>query len=187
MATSAIYLPETEHGTAERYESLIRIATSIRAQQEPRELFGVLVHELGKVLQFDAIAQFEAALKLRPGYAEAHNNLGTALSQIPGRLPEAIPHFEAALKSNPDSAEMHVNLGNALSEIPGRLPDAIENLSAAVRIRPDFAEAHYLLGVALARTPGRANEALAQLEEAQRLQPDPKLQSLIDRLRARMR
>jgi len=29
------------------------------AQKEPRELFGILVHELGQVLHFDAIAQFD--------------------------------------------------------------------------------------------------------------------------------
>ncbi len=38
---------------------MIRIASSIRAQKEPRDLFGILVHELGQVLQFDAIAQFD--------------------------------------------------------------------------------------------------------------------------------
>jgi formate hydrogenlyase transcriptional activator len=45
--------------TAERYESLIRIANSIRARKEPRELFGILVDELSQVVQFDGIAQFD--------------------------------------------------------------------------------------------------------------------------------
>src|ERR1700729_2016112 len=49
----------TEESTAERYEALIRIAAAVRAQREPRKLFGILVHELGKVLQFDAIAQYD--------------------------------------------------------------------------------------------------------------------------------
>ena len=49
----------TAGSTAERYESLIRIATSVRAQRDPEELFGILVHELGQVIQFDAIAQFD--------------------------------------------------------------------------------------------------------------------------------
>jgi formate hydrogenlyase transcriptional activator len=48
-----------EGPTAERYEALIRIAAAVRAQKEPRELFGILVHELGQVLQFDAIAQYD--------------------------------------------------------------------------------------------------------------------------------
>lgn len=50
---------EPEQSTAKRYESLIRIANSIRAQQDPQELFGVLVHELSQVIQFDGIAQFD--------------------------------------------------------------------------------------------------------------------------------
>jgi formate hydrogenlyase transcriptional activator len=48
-----------DRSTAKKYESLIRIAASVRAQGEPQELFEVLVHELGQVLQFDAIAQFD--------------------------------------------------------------------------------------------------------------------------------
>jgi formate hydrogenlyase transcriptional activator len=78
MATSAIAVPETDQATAERYESLIRIATSIRAQREAGELFGVLVHELGQVLQFDAIAQFDetsnkVAIHLGPGCLETQH------------------------------------------------------------------------------------------------------------------
>src|SRR5580704_3029375 len=49
----------TEESTAERYAALIRIAAAVRAQREPRKLFGILVHELGQVLQFDAIAQYD--------------------------------------------------------------------------------------------------------------------------------
>lgn len=175
-------LPGRLRDAAREYEAALRIRPDY---PEAHNGLGVVLSKMGRPR--DAIAEYEAALGLRPDYPEAHNNLGTALSEIPGRLPEAIPHFEAALRSNPDSAEMQANLGNALSEIPGRLPDAIQHLEAAVHIRPDFAEAHYLLGVALVRSPGRAKEALAQLEQARRLQPDPKLQQLIDRLRAKMR
>jgi formate hydrogenlyase transcriptional activator len=53
--------PQTDQSTAQRYESLIRIATSIRAQTDPGELFAILVQELGQVLQFDAIGQFDEA------------------------------------------------------------------------------------------------------------------------------
>jgi formate hydrogenlyase transcriptional activator len=50
---------EADRSTDRRYEALIRMAASVRAQKEPRELFGILAHELGQVLQFDAIAQFD--------------------------------------------------------------------------------------------------------------------------------
>jgi formate hydrogenlyase transcriptional activator len=42
-----------------RYESLIRLADSIRAQHETAELFRVLVDELSPVTPFDGIAQFD--------------------------------------------------------------------------------------------------------------------------------
>ena len=58
MVTSAISV-ESDQITAERYESLIRIAASIRAQKEPGKLFNILVQELGQVLPFDAMAQFD--------------------------------------------------------------------------------------------------------------------------------
>src|SRR5689334_15973866 len=59
MSTSAVAEAMSYESTAERYESLIRIAASIRAGKDPRELFGILVHELGQVLPFDAIAQYD--------------------------------------------------------------------------------------------------------------------------------
>jgi formate hydrogenlyase transcriptional activator len=59
MEMLAVAHAEPERSTAERYESLIRIANSIRAQQDPQELFEILVHELSKVIQVDGIAQFD--------------------------------------------------------------------------------------------------------------------------------
>ena len=58
MSASAILEMESQ-STATRYESLIRIAASVRSQKEPRGLFQLLVHELGQVIQFDAIAQYD--------------------------------------------------------------------------------------------------------------------------------
>jgi formate hydrogenlyase transcriptional activator len=51
--------PATGSSTSARYEALIRISNSIRARTEPQDLFDVLVEELGKVIPFDAIAQFD--------------------------------------------------------------------------------------------------------------------------------
>jgi formate hydrogenlyase transcriptional activator len=50
---------ERDLSTAVRYETLIRISNSIRDRKEPEELFELLVQELGKVIRFDAIAQFD--------------------------------------------------------------------------------------------------------------------------------
>src|SRR5215472_302459 len=59
MSTTAILEAEPHESTGARYEALIRIAASVRSQKEPQRLFDLLVHELGQVIQFDAIAQYD--------------------------------------------------------------------------------------------------------------------------------
>src|SRR5258706_9564190 len=58
MLSSPVMETESRQSIAIRYESLIRIAASVRSQKEPQDLFGILIQELGQVVQFDAIAQF---------------------------------------------------------------------------------------------------------------------------------
>src|ERR1039458_6863589 len=85
----------------------------------------------------DAIAQFEAAINIRPDYAGAHNNLANALSEMPGRLPDAIAEYQAALRINPDFVQAHINLGNALLQTPGRVAKPNAEFEAAVRTQPN--------------------------------------------------
>ena len=115
---------------------------------------------------------FEHALAVTGGNYVAHNNLGTALEEIPGRLPEAIAHYQSALRINPNSAEAHNNLGNAWAQWPGRLPEAIAQYQAALRIRPTYVAAHLNLGTVLMRTPGRLPDAIAEYRAAVRLGPN---------------
>jgi tetratricopeptide (TPR) repeat protein len=120
----------------------------------------------------EAIPEYEAALRIDPNYAQAHNNLGEALATIAGRLSDAISHYEAALQIAPDDAKAHSNLGNALLNIPGRLPDAIAEYETALRLQPDDAGMHRNLGHALLNSPGRLPDAMAEFKTALRLQPD---------------
>jgi tetratricopeptide (TPR) repeat protein len=108
----------------------------------------------------------------RPNNERAHNNLGLAWSEIPGRLPDAIAEYETALRLKPDYAGAHDNLGVAWSKMPGRLNDAIAQLEEALRLQPDDADTHTNLGNAWSQMPGRLNDAAAQYEEALRLKPD---------------
>ncbi len=63
MSASAAFKTESDPSTAERYESLIRISALVRSQQDPHGLFELLIKELGQVIQFDAIAQYDETSK----------------------------------------------------------------------------------------------------------------------------
>ena len=82
----------------------------------------------------EAITQYQKALEIKPDYAEAHINLGSALQQK-GRVDEAITQFQKALQLNPDYAEAHNNLGNALLQ-KGRVSEAIAHFQQALQLEP---------------------------------------------------
>jgi tetratricopeptide (TPR) repeat protein len=113
-----------------------------------------------------------SAVDVCPESSKTHNNLGSALAKLPGRLPDAVVEYQVSLRIEPDYSDAHFNLANALSRLPGRLPDAIAEYQAALRIEPDHAAAHNNLGFALANSGGRWQEAIAEYQAALRLDPD---------------
>ncbi len=108
----------------------------------------------------------------RPQNERAQDNLGFALSKIPGREDEAIGYYEEALRLKPDFIEAHENLAYALLSKPGRLNDVISHYETAVRLDPDLVDVQFNLARALEGIPGRADEAIAHYEEAVRRRPD---------------
>jgi tetratricopeptide (TPR) repeat protein len=78
-------------------------------------------------------------LKLQPGIAAVHYNLGNALVATDRRA-EAVEHYAAALRAQPDYAEAHHNLGSVLFEL-GRLDEAAQHYSETLRLQPDFPNA----------------------------------------------
>jgi protein O-mannosyl-transferase len=109
--------------------------------------------------------------QVNPDDALAHVNLGNALLEIPGRMPDAISEYLRAVRIYPDYAEAHNNLGAILLQ-SGRTTEAVAEYRAAVRLDPDYPDAHSNLGGALSRIPGQMPEALAELETAVRLDPE---------------
>ena len=84
-----------------------------------------------------AIASFEEALRLRPAFPEAHNNLGLALERLE-RNREAAAHYSEALKLNPLHAEAHYNLGNLFYKTD-RYELAATHFTQALHLRPGWA------------------------------------------------
>ncbi len=115
-----------------------------------------------------AAQQYRRALALKPDYAEAHGNLGNALTEL-GQWDEAIEHYRQMLRLRPDIAEAHNNLGNALL-VQQRFAEAAESYARAIDLRPRSAGALINLANAL-REIGRANEALTACQRALELQP----------------
>ena len=130
----------------------------------------VLGDALDKKGQTDeAIQQFQAAIRLRPGYADAHSNLGVALAKR-GQTDEAIREFREALRLKPDHANAHYNLGIALDKA-GQMEGALRQFQEAVRLNPAYIEARYNLGIVLSRK-GQMDEAIREFQEAIELKPD---------------
>jgi tetratricopeptide (TPR) repeat protein len=118
------------------------------------------------------LSLWTSAVEVCPESARPHMNLGNALAEIPGRIPDAIAEYRTAVKILPDGAQEHYNLGQALARMPGRSDDAIAEFQAALRIKPDAPDAHYNLGLVLEQMPGRLNDAIAEFQAAIRSQPD---------------
>ena len=116
----------------------------------------------------EAADYFRAALRSRPDYAHALNNLGDALLHQ-GKTGEAASYFAAALRAQPDEALFAYNLGTALAR-QGRIDEAADYFRAALRLRPDYPDAHYNLGAALI-LQGKSAEAMAQFKQTIEYEP----------------
>ena len=104
------------------------------------------------LMQFDAaIACYKKALKIKPDYAEAYNNMGVALKDK-GDLEAAIESYKEALEIKPDFAEASYNMGNALKD-KGDTEAAIKSYKKVLKIKPDYAEAYSNMGCLLYTSP----------------------------------
>jgi len=137
---------------------------------DPARQYNVRGIHLAQERRWDeAVACFREAIRLRPDYTDAHNNLGNVLYLL-GNLDEAIPCYEEALRHTPDHAGACSNLGEVLRQ-KGRLADGLRYCARAVELQPNLASAQNHLGLALSAGE-RFEEALPHCQEAVRLQPD---------------
>jgi Flp pilus assembly protein TadD len=116
----------------------------------------------------EAVHRYQEAIRLRPGFAEAHERLGILLA-LQDHLEEAVRHYSQALRLNPRYAEAHGDLGSALARL-GDSKNAIAHFSEALRLRPDDAVVHNNLGAALANQ-GDFRGAIDHFAQALRIDP----------------
>jgi tetratricopeptide (TPR) repeat protein len=163
---------------------------------------GIAWHQLGQLDR--AKTYYEQALRLKPTYAEAQNNIGTVYyAQKSYR--RAIAAYKRALLIVPTSASFHKNLGTAyfarkqdkesMAEYQEALrldPEAFENRSLFGTVLEestvgDRARYHYYIAKLYAQS-GRNDMALQYLKKAleegfrdkKKLEQDPEFQAMRD-------
>jgi tetratricopeptide (TPR) repeat protein len=128
---------------------------------------GLILKTRGKLN--DAVVCFQKAVRLKPEFAEAYNNLGNALYAL-GQINEALENYKQAIQHKPTYAEAFYNLANCLST-PGELKAAIDNYKKAIELKPEFAEAYCNLGLAF-KGLGNFEAAAINFECAISIKPD---------------
>ena len=92
----------------------------------------------------DAIAEYEAAIKLTPNEPRLHEELGTEY-RLAGKLPEAEQAYLRELEIDPENISAQYKLGVIAIEMgnPARGKSLIEG---ALRVKPDLRHSEYNLG-----------------------------------------
>jgi len=118
----------------------------------------------------EALAHFAFAMERSPRDAEAHNNMGNALSEL-GRYERRSPISRRRQSSLPTIPRApRNNLGNALFKLH-RSDEAIATYRKAIDLAPDYAKAHSNLGAALVER-NRYEEAVASCHKALAIDPN---------------
>lgn len=120
----------------------------------------------------DAISSFGRALKLRPGYVEAENNLGLAWQGL-NQTDQAIVAFQRAIAwqgAQPADPQPYLNLGTLLAN-QNQPEKALPFLKQAEKLAPKNPKIREELAVAL-EAGNHLPEARRQLEEAVALAPE---------------
>ncbi|SRR5579883_1640380 len=112
---------------------------------------------------------YQNALRLRPNYPEAHNNLAILLKER-GDEQAARLHYEEALRLWPQYPEAHYNYA-ILLESGNDLVGAVQHLQRAIRYRSDYVDARLRYANLLAAS-GNEADAERNYQELLSLRPD---------------
>ena len=117
----------------------------------------------------EAMAHYQATLRIWPDAADAHLGLALLLSRSE-RHTEAMAHYSQAVKYEPANSKAHYHLAKALA-LQGQDASAVDHYREAIRLNPGFAAAHYQLAEVQAGR-GKIEEAIPHYQAAIGLKPD---------------
>ena len=116
----------------------------------------------------EAIWHNAEAVRIKPYYFEAINDLGVTLDEA-GKIDEAIHYYKRALEINPRDAETHLNLAAALAT-KGEFAEAVLHYRVALATM-DTISIRIALGYALVKL-GRFEEAAAEYRKVLSAMPN---------------
>lgn len=117
----------------------------------------------------EAVALYQASLRLKPDMAQTHYNLGMVLEKLE-RIDEASACYAEAARLLPHFAQAHTRRA-AILVTQGRLDEALAHLQPALAYLPELPEAHYTVGLVMA-AQGRLDLARRAYADALRYNPD---------------
>ena len=151
-------------------DAIVLLIDMIEIDPEDEERLATLALCYQHLEDFEASEEaYKKALAIKPDYAKAHMNLGSALREQ-GKLEEAIEACNKALTIKPDYAEAYNNMGIAL-QAQGKLEESIEAYNKALVIKPDYAPAYNNMGNAL-QEQGKLEETIEAYNKALTFKPD---------------
>ena len=145
----------------EHLQSIINLFSNGRLQQALSEsskmlekfpnsinLYNIAGVSNAGLMQFDAaIDCYRKALKIKPDYFQAYNNMGNVLKDKDDQE-AAIDCYRKAIKIKPDYFQAYNNMGNVLKDINN--PEAaIDCYRKALKMKPDYANCYKNMGIAL--------------------------------------
>jgi tetratricopeptide (TPR) repeat protein len=164
LPASVLPMPDWSNAIA----SLRPLLAAHSGSAEAHHALGLMLGRTGAD-STEVAREFREAVRLRPDYAEAYNDLGLVLLQS-GDDAGAIAAMRDAVRTSPDYADAHDNLGAALT--PTDAAEAIRELETAVRLAPDSVKAQYNLAMAYgASTSLPPEKQIDQLQKVIGLDP----------------
>lgn len=115
----------------------------------------------------EAEAEARRALRINPGFADAHTLLGIILASNDDTNDEALDFLTQAVALDPKNPDAVFYLGR-VQYVLGNYGNALENLQKAVALQPKNIEARFFLGTVFEKN-GESEKALAQYQEIVKL------------------
>ncbi len=150
-----------------QYYSYFHVTSGIGLSHNIHNNIGIAYDKVGMLEE--ALAEFNEALRLDPGYVEVLNNLAATYHRM-GLMDEAIEKLKLVIRLREGYLEAHCNLGNIYFSL-GRYDEALAEFKAALSIDPGSALVHNNLGN-LYIEQDRLPEAIMEFQESVKLDPD---------------